>query len=96
MDKNTEEERIINIILKKNPEYKLGKILGKGGFGLVVEIKYKNRVFAAKLIKRKTNDSIMELELLRNPIGPGIVKANKIIIEHEGNNIYYLIIMEKA
>ena len=96
MDKNTEGERIINLILEKNPEYKLGKELGKGGFGLVQEIKHKDKVYAAKLIKIKKNESINEANLITNFRGPGIVKVIKIHKEVEGNYIYYLILMEKA
>ena len=97
MDKNTEGERIINLILEKNPEYKLGKELGKGGFGLVQEIKHKDKVYAAKLIKIKKNESINEANLITNFRGPGIVKVIKILSEKEGNSIInHLIIMEKA
>ena len=97
MEQNTKEKEIIDKILEKNPEYKLGKKLGKGGFGFVVEIKHKNKIYAGKLIKKNKNESINEADLITNFKGPGIVKVIKILSEKEGNSINnHLIIMEKA
>ena len=99
MEENNDDLKIIERIIKKIPKeegYKLGKIIGKGGFGLVVEIKIKDKIFAGKLIKKKRGGSIDEADLIMNFRGPGIVKINKVIKDEDGNNIYHLIIMEKA
>ena len=95
MDENTEEGRIIKIIADKN-SYKVGKKLGKGGFGTVVELRNKDKTYAGKLIKKKRGEPIDEADLILNFRGPGIVKVNKIHTLTENNYIYHFIVMEKA
>ena len=88
MDEN-KEMKIIERIIEKNKkeDFKLGKILGKGGFGLVVEIKIKDKVYAGKLIKKKDGEGIDEADLILNLRGPGIVKVNTI---HSQRGNFYL------
>lgn len=95
MDDRNEDLKIIERIVEKNG-YKKSKTLGEGGFGFVVEIIIRNKTYAGKLIKRKKDGPIDEADLIMNFKGPGIVKVNKIHTETEGNNIYHLILMEKA
>ena len=97
MDEKEEMKIVERIIEKKKTEdFKLGKKLGKGGFGLVVEIKIKDKVYAGKLIKKKDGEGIDEADLILNLRGPGIVKVNTILTHREGNFTYHLIVMEKA
>ena len=95
MAENTGEGQIIKILADKH-SYKIGKTLGKGGFGTVVELKNKGKTFAGKLIKKKKGDVIDEADLILNFRGPGIVKVNKIHPLAQDSYIYHLIVMEKA
>ena len=68
--------------------------LGKGAFGIVKEVKYKNKICAGKLIVKQSSGEVVFSEDLK---GPNIVKIYKIcrpIIKY--GNTYQLIIMEKA
>ena len=68
--------------------------LGKGAFGIVKEVKYKNKLCAGKLIVK---ESLGETEYSEDLKGPNIIKIYKIcspVIKF--GNTYQLIIMEKA
>jgi serine/threonine protein kinase len=97
-------------IFQKKYNFEKRKVLGKGGFGVVREIKMKDKIYAAKLVKKDAKKdtekgSINETEenniilFLHNP---NIVKIHKIYQETYYNpltkekEIYNLIIMEKA
>jgi serine/threonine protein kinase len=97
-------------IFQKKYNFEKRKVLGKGGFGVVREIKMKDKIYAAKLVKKDAKKdtekgSINETEenniilFLHNP---NIVKIHKIYQETYHNpltkekEIYNLIIMEKA
>ena len=91
--------KILQRIVDKNKkdDYQIVKILGKGGFGLVVEIKIKDKTYAGKLIRKNVGIGIDEADLILDFRGPGIVKVNRIHSEKDENNyIYHLIVMEKA
>ena len=100
MDKKFEEMmKILQKIVDKNKkdDYKIVKMLGKGGFGLVVELNIKNKTYAGKLIRKNVGKGIDEADLILDIRGPGIVKVNRIHTEKDENNyIYHLIVMEKA
>ena len=97
-------------IFQKKYNFEKRKVLGKGGFGVVREIKMKDKIYAAKLVKKDAKKdtekgSINETEenniilFLHNP---NIVKIFRIYQETYDNaltketEIYNLIIMEKS
>ena len=69
---------------------KIGKSLGKGKFGLVTEVFYKDKIFAGKLIKEERDSK--ECDLILQFKSPYIVKIIKIF----NDGIYNFILMEKA
>ena len=74
----------------------IGKILGKGSFGEVRDIKYNNRIMAGKLIKKEDKEPSEELLLSVDLRGNNIIKTNKIISKLHLGKFYDLIIMDKA
>ena len=73
----------------------IGKILGKGTYSEVREIKYKNQTVAGKVIEKKENNESEE-ELALEIRGENIIKIKNIYeLKYKGKN-YNLIIMEKA
>ena len=76
---------------------KVGKVLGKGAFGEVRDIVYKNKTMAGKLIKRENEDEQSEEEKYGVELrGQNIIKINKVYTKKIDGNNYDLIIMEKA
>ena len=75
---------------------KVGKILGKGAFGEVRDIVYKNKTMAGKLIKRENDEKSEEEKYGVDLRGPNIIKINKVYTKKIDGNTYDLIIMEKA
>ena len=91
---------------------KVGKTLGKGGFGEVKEIidKKKNRIYAGKIVKQKKRTKLSESDsegnqrdkdnIILNLKNPNIVKIYQINEEEYNENgkkeTYNLIIMEKS
>ena len=88
-------EKIFNEICKDN-DLTVVKELGKGGFGLVKEVLYKNNSYAAKLIKKENNEKKNESNYILEFRGPGIVKVTSIFSNKKNKDTYYLILMEKA
>ena len=74
----------------------VGKILGKGTFGEVRDIKYNNRIMAGKLIEKEDKEPSEELLLSVDLRGNNIIKTNKIISRQYLGKFYDLIIMDKA
>lgn len=97
-DKNKEMTQKFDAIFN---EYKnsgdiqdFGKELGKGAFGVVKDVKYKNKLFAGKLVMKDTSDEDRLTSELR---GPNIIRIQKICKPKVRNgNTYHLVIMEKA
>ena len=87
--------QIFEDICKEN-DLKIIRELGKGGFGLVKEVSYKKNTYAAKLIKKETNEKMNESNYIQEFKGPGIVKVQKIFTKKIDKNTYNLILMEKA
>ena len=90
-------EKILKEHFKKDNEdnLKFGKILGSGAFGLVSEVIYKNKTYAAKLVKKEKefneSDLVFEFKSLN------IVKIMKIYSKRiNDKESYNLILMEKA
>lgn len=74
----------------------IGKVLGKGAFGEVRDIKYKNKIMAAKLIEKENKDISPEFQLSFGLRGYNIIRTNKIISKQIDGKFYDLIIMDKA
>ena len=106
-----EPDKIFDLFQQKyESHFKLGKFLGKGGFGEVREIIKNSKVFAGKLVKknyrgRKEINSAFqedkkEENILLQIVSPNIVKIHKIYEEkfeiNGKENTYNLIVMEKA
>ena len=72
-----------------------GKILGKGSFGEVRDIIYKNKSAAGKIVKTNKNDNFGE-QYAADLKGQNIIKINRIISKEINSKNYNLIIMEKA
>ena len=71
-----------------------GKVIGRGGYGRVRDVKYKNKSFAGKLFIKNNYDESKEISDLR---GPNIIKIQKICEPRQKDgNTYQLILMEKA
>jgi len=71
-----------------------GKDLGKGAFGVVKDVKFKNKTFAGKLVMKDTSEEDRLTSELR---GPNIIRIQKICRPKvRGGNTYHLVIMEKA
>ena len=88
-----ESLEIFEKFLDKND---IGKVLGKGAFGEVRDIKFKGKTMAGKII-RKDNDKMTDEEKYSEELrGQNIIKISKIIQKKIGEFYYSLIIMEKA
>ena len=75
---------------------KVGKILGKGAFGEVRDIIYKDKILAGKLIEKNTNEISNEEIFSKELKGHNIIRIFKIYQKKIGTKYYDLIIMEKA
>jgi len=88
---------IINSIINDN-DLERGKVLGRGGFGIVVEAihpKYKKSL-AGKLVERKTDSQHNESDLSKQIRGTHLVKIHYIYNKKMDKKIYNFILMEKA
>ena len=75
----------------------VGKILGRGAFGEVRDIKFRNKTMAGKLIKRENKNDQSEEEKKGVELrGQNIIKINKIYTKEVDGITYDLILMEKA
>ena len=71
-----------------------GKDLGKGAFGVVKDVKFKNKSFAGKLVMKDTAEEDRLTSELR---GPNIIRIQKICRPKiRSGRTYHLVIMEKA
>ena len=95
---------VFNFFKKEGHFTTVGKILGKGSFGEVREIVYKNKIMAAKIVMQEKNQKFVAQgndeksgEYLAYDLkGRNIIKINKIVLKQYDGKFYYLIIMEKA
>ena len=95
MDKKTPIfEKVLNEIIKENNITKIKKI-SSGGFGIVYEVEYKGKSYAAKLFEKQSeiDDEAYNIVEFR---GPHIVKVNKVFNKSYADKKYNLILMEKA
>ena len=81
---------------KRKISIDVGKVLGKGDFYEIKEIKYKNEIMFGKIIKEKNNKNIDELNAYTELYGKNIIKIKMIMKETIENENYTLIIMEKS
>ena len=79
---------------KRGDITEIGKSLGKGAYGIVKDVRVKNKTYAGKLLVK---DTLGDLVLSQELRGPNIIKIIKIcspVVKY--GNTYHLIIMEKA
>ena len=81
---------------KENTDLKIGKPLGRGGFGAVRNIIINKKEWAGKLIEKKTGQKSEEEKYGVVLRGKNIVNITKILSSKIGQHEYNLIIMEKA
>ena len=98
MSKRKEKSDMLEIFEKfKNGEITgIGKLLGRGAFGEVRDIIFKNKTAAGKLIKRESNEITEEEKFSQELRGQNIIKINKIFTKEIKDEWYDLVIMEKA
>ena len=98
MSKRKEKSDMLEIFEKfKNGEITgIGKLLGRGAFGEVRDIIFKNKTAAGKLIKRESNEITEEEKFSQELRGQNIIKINKIYTKEIKDEWYDLVIMEKA
>ena len=87
---------IYNQFKNDDGNLEIGRLLGRGGFGEVREIKYKNKTMAGKLLKKSNNGMLDEEKYGLELRGQNIIKINKIYTRKVEGIYYDLIIMEKA
>lgn len=75
-----------------------GKILGKGAYGQIRDVKLKDsqKIMAAKLIRKDDDDKLGEINYVNLLKNPNIIKINQVLTKQVSFKTYYLIIMEKA
>ena len=89
--------RKFEYIKKENKDIqRIGKSLGKGGFGVVKEIIINKKVYAGKLIEKNKGQKSEEEKFGIILRGQNIVNINKIISSKIGLKEYDFVIMEKA
>lgn len=94
-----EIESIFNAFKKDNPSILyFGKILGKGAYGQVREIKLKDtqKIMAVKIIREDDSDKLGEISFIDLLKGQNIIKIIQVLKKDVDNKTYYLIIMEKT
>ena len=74
----------------------IGKLLGKGAFGEVRDITFKNKVMAGKISERDNDEKSQEEKYIHDLRGHNLIRMNKIYQMKKGDKIYDLIIMDKA
>ena len=75
---------------------KVGKVLGKGSFGEVREVVFKNKIMAGKIVLQENKGEKTGEYFAHELKGRNIIKIQKIFLKEIDNKNYYLIIMEKA
>ena len=94
-DKN-ELKDIFTKFINENEFTEIGKVLGKGAFGEVRDVKFKNKTMAGKITKRDDDEISEEEKYAIDLRGQNIIKINKIYTKRINGSTYNLIIMEKA
>ncbi len=96
---DAEAGRVINEFKEANPNILyFGKILGKGAYGQIRDVKLKDsqKIMAAKLIRKDDEDKLGEIQFVDLLKNPNIIKINQVLTKQVSYKTYYLIIMEKA
>ena len=99
INNNDKKENMLDIYYKFQNTcnfIKVGKLLGKGTFGEVRELIYKNKTMAGKLVKRDDDEKAKEEQYIKELRNYNIIKINQIHSKNIGGKNYDLIIMEKA
>ena len=97
-DRSEKYNKIFKIFQQsyKNEISQIGKLLGKGAFGEVRDITFKNKVMAGKISERENDDKSQEEKYLFDLRGHNIIRMNKIYTKKIDDKYYDLIIMDKA
>ena len=92
----SELKDIFTKFINENEFTEIGKVLGKGAFGEVRDVKFKNKTMAGKITKRDDDEISEEEKYAIDLRGQNIIKINKIYTKRINGSTYNLIIMEKA
>ena len=95
-NKSNKENDSLEIFQKFLDQADIGKVLGKGAFGEVRDVRYKGKTMAGKIIKKDVDEPTDEEKYSEELRGQNIIKINKILQRRIGDSYYSLIIMEKA
>ena len=80
----------------KREIFQVGKILGRGAFGEVRDVTYKNKVMAGKVIEKDEDEQTQEEKFVLELRGFNLIKMNKIYTRKINNKYYDLIIIGKS
>ena len=90
-------EVIFNEFLKREENInKIGKVLGRGAFGEVRDIRIKNKIMAGKIVEKENNEKTNEEKMAIDLKCENIIRINKIYTRKFKDKYYDLIIMDKA
>ena len=91
----SEAGRVINEFKADNHSILyFGKILGKGAYGQIRDVKLKDsqKIMAAKLIRKDDDDKLGEINYVNLLKNPNIIKINQVLTKQVSFKTYYLII----
>ena len=94
--KSSSGNESMEIFEKFLDQAEIGKVLGKGAFGEVRDVRYKGKTMAGKIIKKEKGEQTEEEKYSEELRGQNIIKISKILQKKIGDSYYSLIIMEKA
>ena len=96
---DAEARRVLDEFKVEDPSILyFGKILGKGAYGQVCDVKLKDnqKIMAAKLIRKDDEDKLGEIKYIDLLKNTNIIRINQVLTKQVKYKTYYLIIMEKA
>ena len=79
--------------IAKSHGYNYVKMIGQGGYGCVIEVEYKGKHFAMKVINKQKNEDKLNIEMVKEFRGPNLIK---ILGEQIKEECYYLYVMENS
>ena len=94
---NNKYEEVFNEFKKREKDIeRIGKILGRGAFGEVRDIRLKNKIMAGKIIEKERKEITEEEKIAKDLRSQNIIRINKIFTMQYKDKYYDLIIKDKA